>query len=258
MSPSPNPTPSAHDVNHEPLSTEQDFTSLSPHRPTSPSPPSSSTLTNNTLSDIYPPTPPLPHLNLSSSTTHPPQTTITTEHPSDLPRLRTQHYNAGYLEGITLSKAGSVQEGFDEGFQVGARAGLRAGWVRGVLEGIARVSVSVSVERSERDGSGEEEGEDVKALLERAKGELVGRVVMRDTLRSVLVEEGEEGGEMEGEGRVDDPSGNYGEELRLKGWEERARKVLERWGLDLEPFATGDVEEEGVGVDIGEKTPVVE
>lgn len=58
-------------------------------------------------------------------------------HPSDIPRLQQEHMTAGYRDGITAAKAGSVQAGFDEGFGLGATIGLRAGELLGILEGIA-------------------------------------------------------------------------------------------------------------------------
>ncbi|KAG6023029.1 hypothetical protein E4U41_002104 [Claviceps citrina] len=58
-------------------------------------------------------------------------------HPSDMPRLQTEHATAGYREGITAAKASSIQAGFDEGFSLGASIGSRAGRLLGLLEGIA-------------------------------------------------------------------------------------------------------------------------
>ncbi|KAI9777393.1 MAG: Essential protein Yae1, N terminal [Geoglossum umbratile] len=56
--------------------------------------------------------------------------------PSDLPRLRVQHYNAGYLNGVTLSKPTHLQRGFDSGYPLGASLGLRIGYILGVLAGL--------------------------------------------------------------------------------------------------------------------------
>ncbi|KAK3697119.1 Essential protein Yae1, N terminal [Vermiconidia calcicola] len=58
-------------------------------------------------------------------------------HPSDIPRLRTQHTTAGYRDGLSTSKESHVQAGFDEGYALGAELGLRGGWVLGVLEGLS-------------------------------------------------------------------------------------------------------------------------
>ncbi|KAG6014692.1 hypothetical protein E4U43_006248 [Claviceps pusilla] len=58
-------------------------------------------------------------------------------HPSDVPRLQTEHTTAGYREGITVAKESSVQAGFDEGFSLGAALGAQAGQLLGLVEGIA-------------------------------------------------------------------------------------------------------------------------
>jgi len=57
-------------------------------------------------------------------------------HPSDMPRLQQEHTTAGYRDGVTVSKAQSVQAGFDEGFGLGATIGGIAGQLLGVLEGL--------------------------------------------------------------------------------------------------------------------------
>lgn len=57
---------------------------------------------------------------------------------SDIPRLRSVHVTSGYRDGISVSKAEFVQQGFDEGFSLGAVIGLKAGWLLGVLEGLVR------------------------------------------------------------------------------------------------------------------------
>lgn len=58
-------------------------------------------------------------------------------HPSEMPRLRQEHVTAGYRDGVTASKAKSIQVGFDEGFSLGATIGGMAGELLGILEGIA-------------------------------------------------------------------------------------------------------------------------
>ncbi|KAG5915024.1 hypothetical protein E4U42_000180 [Claviceps africana] len=58
-------------------------------------------------------------------------------HPSDVPRLQTEHTTAGYREGITVAKESSIQAGFDEGFSLGAALGAQAGQLLGMVEGIA-------------------------------------------------------------------------------------------------------------------------
>ncbi|KAG5999876.1 hypothetical protein E4U21_006167, partial [Claviceps maximensis] len=53
-------------------------------------------------------------------------------HPSDIPRLQTEHATAGYREGITAAKESSIQPGFDEGFSLGAALGSHAGRLLGL------------------------------------------------------------------------------------------------------------------------------
>lgn len=57
---------------------------------------------------------------------------------SDIPRLRSVHVTSGYRDGISVSKAEHVQQGFDEGFSLGATIGIKSGYLLGVLEGIVR------------------------------------------------------------------------------------------------------------------------
>ncbi|KAI9879206.1 MAG: Essential protein Yae1, N terminal, partial [Pleopsidium flavum] len=89
--------------------------------------------------------PPLPSLHYSTNTmddiftsSPPPSPTsnITTQHPSDIPHLRSTHSTAGYRDGIAASKEQYIQSGFDEGYALGAVLGLRVGWILGVLEGL--------------------------------------------------------------------------------------------------------------------------
>lgn len=54
---------------------------------------------------------------------------------SDLPAMQRQHMTAGYREGLSYSKAKSMQGGFDQGYPVGFEIGIRVGKVFGVLEG---------------------------------------------------------------------------------------------------------------------------
>ncbi|KAI9821485.1 MAG: Essential protein Yae1, N terminal [Thelocarpon impressellum] len=60
---------------------------------------------------------------------------------STLPSLRKAHETLGYRDGITASKASSVQAGFDEGYALGAARGLRAGCLLGALEGLRSARV---------------------------------------------------------------------------------------------------------------------
>ena len=54
---------------------------------------------------------------------------------SDLPAVRRQHMTAGYREGLSDSKAKSMQGGFDQGYPIGFVLGIRVGRILGVLEG---------------------------------------------------------------------------------------------------------------------------
>lgn len=54
----------------------------------------------------------------------------------ELPKLRREHYNSGYLEGISSSKDGYLQEGFDSGYPLGATVGLEVGQILGTLQGL--------------------------------------------------------------------------------------------------------------------------
>jgi hypothetical protein len=54
---------------------------------------------------------------------------------SDLPAVQRQHMTAGYREGLSDSKAKSMQGGFDQGYPIGFVLGIRVGKILGVLEG---------------------------------------------------------------------------------------------------------------------------
>jgi hypothetical protein len=54
---------------------------------------------------------------------------------SELPAMQRQHTTAGYREGLSASKAKSMQGGFDQGYPIGFELGLRVGKIFGVLEG---------------------------------------------------------------------------------------------------------------------------
>ncbi|ANB14302.1 Yae1p [Sugiyamaella lignohabitans] len=59
----------------------------------------------------------------------------TNEVPSDLVRLRRDHFNTGYIDGITQTKDEALQTGFDEGYPIGAEIGQQAGQIIGFLQG---------------------------------------------------------------------------------------------------------------------------
>lgn len=99
-------------------------------------------------------------------------------HPSDMHRLQQEHTTAGYRDGVTVAKAGSVQAGFDEGFGLGATIGLKVGRLLGLLEGIASALAS---DRSSGSGSGSApETAVAAALLADARAELGVRSVFSE------------------------------------------------------------------------------
>ncbi|KAI9759217.1 MAG: Essential protein Yae1, N terminal [Chaenotheca gracillima] len=102
--------------------------------------------------------------------------------PSDIPRLRSQHSTVGYREGISVAKAGGVQEGFDEGYSLGAAMGMRVGFLQAALVGLCDLlATSTSEERlSGVDDSwrvGQQEISRIESLVRRSKLELDTRKV---------------------------------------------------------------------------------
>ncbi|KAK7537096.1 uncharacterized protein J3D65DRAFT_365322 [Phyllosticta citribraziliensis] len=100
---------------------------------------------------------------------------------SDIPRLRSIHVTAGYRDGIAVSKAAHVQDGFDEGYPLGAVLGLQAGRAVGVLEGVVAALRCARVAAGKHQASlAEKEDEDeeerlyatTKHLLQQAREEL--------------------------------------------------------------------------------------
>ncbi|PRT55036.1 Uncharacterized protein YAE1 [Wickerhamiella sorbophila] len=57
------------------------------------------------------------------------------EEPGQLAKIKRDHTNAGYLDGITRSKEQSLQGGFDEGYPEGAAMGLEVGRIIGYFQG---------------------------------------------------------------------------------------------------------------------------
>jgi hypothetical protein len=54
---------------------------------------------------------------------------------SQTTKVRRDHYNSGYLDGITQTKEQQLQNGFDEGYPIGAAIGLQVGRILGALQG---------------------------------------------------------------------------------------------------------------------------
>jgi hypothetical protein len=69
---------------------------------------------------------------------------VGSQHPSDIPRLRSTHVTSGYREGLASSKEKYMQEGFDEGYSLGAELALKAGWCLGMLKGMVNYDGAVS------------------------------------------------------------------------------------------------------------------
>ncbi|KAF2229538.1 hypothetical protein EV356DRAFT_510813 [Viridothelium virens] len=90
-------------------------------------PPESRSTEDNTFADIFDSSP------LDAS-----QNSAPVAEPSEIPRLRSTHINAGYRDGISSSKVRYVQDGFDEGYSLGATIGLKAGFVLGVAESLMK------------------------------------------------------------------------------------------------------------------------
>lgn len=57
------------------------------------------------------------------------------EEPGELGKIKRDHTNSGYLDGITVSKEKSLQGGFDEGYPEGATMGLEVGRILGFFQG---------------------------------------------------------------------------------------------------------------------------
>lgn len=122
--------------------------------PSTPHTPTVSGTESNSFSDVF-------STSRSPSPAHP----CSSQHPTDIPRLRTAHITAGYREGISISKEPAVQPGFDEGYPLGATFGLTVGYLLGVLEGIV-------AGYSRSDGDGREESKRLRGLLLLARREL--------------------------------------------------------------------------------------
>lgn len=68
-------------------------------------------------------------------------------HVNETSKLEQSHYNAGYLEGITVSKEQFLQKGFDEEYPVGAKIGLKVGNIVGKLQGLGLIDLEVKALR---------------------------------------------------------------------------------------------------------------
>ncbi|KAK9239911.1 hypothetical protein V1525DRAFT_397117 [Lipomyces kononenkoae] len=69
----------------------------------------------------------------------------------DLQRLQRDHSQQGYLDGITMGKPESVQQGFDSGYPFGAELGLQVGRVLGMLQGLRSLAAGIKQRESSVD-----------------------------------------------------------------------------------------------------------
>ncbi|KAI9808625.1 MAG: hypothetical protein M1825_003775 [Sarcosagium campestre] len=134
------------------------------------------------------------------------------QHPSDIPRLRTQHQTAGYREGVAKAKAASVQSGFDAGYVSGAELGVIVGGLLGVLEGIT-TAVVAATPNGDRDG----DSSGLRNLLSRARSELASWQDLYER----------EFREQKGEGVYD---------MVVEKWIGIVRHEATRWGLGLDDY----------------------
>lgn len=88
------------------------------------------------LDDVFGSAPPSPIQTSAPSTDS--ARAAASQHPSDIPRIRSTHVTNGYREGVAASKEKFLQDGFDEGYALGAELGLKAGWLLGALEGLIK------------------------------------------------------------------------------------------------------------------------
>lgn len=93
----------------------------------------------------------------------------TSQHPSDIPRLRSTHVTSGYREGVAVSKEKYVQKGFDEGYSLGAELALKAGQCLGILEGLLDGLPSAA---GRREGERSAEGMELSQLVDEAESSL--------------------------------------------------------------------------------------
>jgi len=93
-----------------------------------------------------------------------------------------QHHNAGYLDGLEIGKAETVQSGFNAGFLEGGRAGFDYGQARG-----AALSLRVFADRA---GGSPTWSSAVETSEERFKGMTTVRALKAAHAESVIEHEG--------------------------------------------------------------------
>lgn len=199
----------------------------------------------------------------SPTTASAPEISASHHHPSDVPRLRQEHFTSGYREGVTAAKSESIQAGFDEGFGLGATIGARAGRLLGLLEGIAAAVGAATTTASGSGGSDDAAGE-VKHLLETAREELgIKSVFGPDYWEAdgtwkyeVVAAPGNHGKPQEGDALGEETDEVVFADVAaahplLKKWEALVQREVERWDVDLTLLN----DDEGVARDHGETQP---
>lgn len=151
-------------------------------------------------------------------------------HPSDMHRLQQEHTTAGYRDGVTAAKAGSVQAGFDEGFGLGATIGLKVGQLLGLLEGIA------SALASDRASAPAPEAAEAASLLADARAEMGARSVFSEAYWNAdgtWKYEVAPGSSGEGEGEEETVLFSHVAEAHplVKKWTVVVHEQMQRWGL---------------------------
>ena len=162
--------------------------------------------------------------------------TRSSDHPSDVSRLRSIHVTNGYREGIAASKETHIQAGFDEGYSLGAEIALKAGYILGALEGLCR-----ALPRDATNGTELTTEQTVEGLAQEAAQELAveklfdGEYFGEDGIWRFEVEgEGEEGGD------TDVTFAKVAEAHPVvKKWMERLRVLCTKLGVILDSSSAG-------------------
>jgi len=145
------------------------------------------------------------------------------------------HVTSGYRDGISVSKAEHVQNGFDEGFSLGAVIGLKSGWLLGVLEGLVRAIQSAT------------------HIPEQAKEEVIGKfVAARGELglqslfgKEYFGEDGIWGFEVRGEGEGEVTFRDVADAHPLvQKWVDEVEGLKKKFGVEFQTRARPEGEDE--------------
>lgn len=165
---------------------------------------------------------------------------------SEIPRLRAEHGTAGHREGLSASKATTMQAGFDEGYSLGAVVGLRAGAVLGILEALCAAAEAGGGGGGGGAAEQAEQAEQarMRTLCERSAGELATASVFgpewwsADGVWRFHVRGDEEGDAL----TFTDVAGAH---PLIAKWEAVVRDEVRRWGVDLGILDAGDAQRVG-------------